>query len=76
MAGASGGSRDNIPDYETADLNTRAFHVGAFGALWKEALREEDVSLQQAEPADDEAAVMVDFLCTPEIAAELKAVCR
>ncbi|KAL7988675.1 hypothetical protein Chor_007594 [Crotalus horridus] len=75
MAGASTGSRDNIPDYETADLNTRAFHVGAFGALWKEALREEDVSLQQAEPADDVAAVMEDFLCTSEIAAELKAVC-
>ncbi|XP_026574176.1 snRNA-activating protein complex subunit 3 [Pseudonaja textilis] len=75
MAGASLGSRNNIPDYETVDLNTRAFHVGAFGALWKESLRQEDVSLQQEEPADDEAAVMEDFLCTPEIAAELKAVC-
>lgn len=76
MAGSSTGSRNNIPDYETVDLNTRAFHVGAFGSLWKEALRQEDVSLQQAEPVDDEAAVMEDFLCTPEIAAELKAVCR
>ncbi|XP_058027428.1 snRNA-activating protein complex subunit 3 isoform X3 [Ahaetulla prasina] len=75
MAGSSTGSRNNIPDYETVDLNTRAFHVGAFGSLWKEALLQEDVSLQQAEPADDEAAVMEDFLCTPEIAAELKAVC-
>ncbi|KAG8130541.1 hypothetical protein E2320_017219 [Naja naja] len=75
MAGTSSGSRNNIPDYETVDLNTRAFHVGAFGILWKEALSQEDVSLQQAEPADDEAAVMEDFLCTPEIAAELKAVC-
>ncbi|XP_070791647.1 snRNA-activating protein complex subunit 3 isoform X3 [Pituophis catenifer annectens] len=75
MAGSSTGSRSNIPDYETVDLNTRAFHVGAFGSLWKEALRQQDVSLQQAEPADDEAAVMEDFLCTPEIVAELKAVC-
>ncbi|ETE67125.1 snRNA-activating protein complex subunit 3, partial [Ophiophagus hannah] len=75
MAGTSSGSRNNIPNYETVDLNTRVFHVGAFGALWKEALRQEDVSLQQAETADDEAAVMEDLLCTPEIAAELKAVC-
>ncbi|XP_070598644.1 snRNA-activating protein complex subunit 3 [Erythrolamprus reginae] len=75
-ASSSSGSRNNnIPDYETVDLNSRAFHVGTFGALWREALRQEDVSLQQAEPADDEAAVMEDFACTPEIAAELKAVC-
>ncbi|XP_032070298.1 snRNA-activating protein complex subunit 3 isoform X2 [Thamnophis elegans] len=76
MAGTSTGFRNNVPNYETVDLNSRAFHVGGFGALWKEALRQEDVSLQQAEPEDDEAAVMEDFLCTPEIAAELKAVCR
>ncbi|XP_053147095.1 snRNA-activating protein complex subunit 3 [Hemicordylus capensis] len=78
MAGSSGsaGSGDNIPHYETAELNTQIFHVGSFGALWKKSLREEDLSLQQAVSADCEDAVVADdFDCTPEVAAALRAVC-
>ncbi|XP_061486263.1 snRNA-activating protein complex subunit 3 isoform X3 [Rhineura floridana] len=79
MAGScSGGARcrNNMPEYETTDLNTQVLHVRSFGALWKANLREEDLSLEQAVPADEDAAVAEDFHCTPEIAAELRAVCR
>ncbi|XP_066472758.1 snRNA-activating protein complex subunit 3 [Tiliqua scincoides] len=75
MAGSGGGSQDNVPQYGTEDLYSRALHVGAFGALWREALGQEDLSLQQALPVDDDAAVAQDFSCPPEVAAELRAVC-
>uniref|UniRef100_A0A8D0DMI8 snRNA-activating protein complex subunit 3 n=1 Tax=Salvator merianae TaxID=96440 RepID=A0A8D0DMI8_SALMN len=71
----SAGPRTNIPEYETAELNTKVFHVGSFGALWKEKLREADLSLQCEEPEDEDAALVEEFKCTPEIAAELRTVC-
>nr|XP_034996741.1 snRNA-activating protein complex subunit 3 isoform X1 [Zootoca vivipara] len=70
-------SRSDIPEYETPELNTRLLHVGTFGDLWKERLREAELSLQPEAPADEEDAALVQELgCTPEVAAELRAVCR
>nr|XP_028568389.1 snRNA-activating protein complex subunit 3 isoform X2 [Podarcis muralis] len=83
MAGCSSSSngsasrRSDIPEYETPELNTRLLHVGTFGDLWKERLREAELSLQPEAPADeDDAALVQELGCTPEIAAELRAVCR
>uniref|UniRef100_A0ABM5FS04 snRNA-activating protein complex subunit 3 n=1 Tax=Pogona vitticeps TaxID=103695 RepID=A0ABM5FS04_9SAUR len=81
MAASSGGSsggtgsESNIPEYETPELNTRVFHVGSFGALWKSELRPEDLSLQAA-AADSDEAVAEELSCPPELAAELRTVCR
>ncbi|XP_053227870.1 snRNA-activating protein complex subunit 3 isoform X3 [Podarcis raffonei] len=83
MAGCSSSSngsasqRSDIPEYETPELNTRLLHVGTFGDLWKERLREAELSLQPEAPADeDDAALVQELGCTPEVAAELRAVCR
>ncbi|XP_044283822.1 snRNA-activating protein complex subunit 3 [Varanus komodoensis] len=76
MAGSDAGRSSDIPDYETVELNSRVLHVASIAALWKERLRPEELSLQQAVLADDDAAVAEDLNCTPEIAAELRAVCR
>ncbi|XP_072815498.1 snRNA-activating protein complex subunit 3 isoform X2 [Vicugna pacos] len=78
----------NFPEYELPELNTRAFHVGAFGELWRGRLRGEgDLSLKEPQapalPGDQEvadsgledAAVARDLGCSLGAAAELRAVC-
>lgn len=76
MAGSSGSCDAHIPQFETAELNTRVFHVGSFGALWRKALPEDETSLQKAVLVDEDAAVAQEFHCTPEVASELRALCR
>nr|BAG56830.1 unnamed protein product [Homo sapiens] len=47
----SGSGGCNFPEYELPELNTRAFHVGAFGELWRGRLRgarDLDCSLEAA----------------------------
>ncbi|EPY78374.1 snRNA-activating protein complex subunit 3 [Camelus ferus] len=94
--GGMGGRQDpipnsggcNFPEYELPELNTRAFHVGAFGELWRGRLRGEgDLSLKEPQapalPGDQEvadsgledAAVARDLGCSLGAAAELRAVC-
>lgn len=96
MCSALGDSQDplprsggcNFPEYELPELNTRAFHVGAFGELWRDRLRGEgDLSLKEppasalsgrrgvADPGREDAAVARDLGCSLEAAAELRAVC-
>ncbi|XP_059512610.1 snRNA-activating protein complex subunit 3 isoform X2 [Myotis daubentonii] len=83
---SSGGC--NFPEYEMPELNTRAFHVGAFGELWRDRLRGQgDLSLKEppaselpgqgevADPGWDDAAVARDLGCDLEAATELRAVC-
>nr|XP_020144936.1 snRNA-activating protein complex subunit 3 isoform X2 [Microcebus murinus] len=78
----------NFPEYELPELNTRAFHVGGFGELWRGRLRGAgDLSLREpptpalpgrGEVADsdrEDAAVARDLGCSLEAAAELRAVC-
>ncbi|KAJ6669519.1 hypothetical protein lerEdw1_000067, partial [Lerista edwardsae] len=75
-SGGSGvGSEDSFPQYETEELYSRVLHVGSVGVLWREALGQQDLSLQEVVPVDDDAAVAEDFNCTPEVVAELRAVC-
>ncbi|KAM6169816.1 snRNA-activating protein complex subunit 3 isoform 3-T3 [Rhynchocyon petersi] len=82
------GSSCNFPEYELPELNTRAFHVGTFGELWRGRLRgADDLSLKEpqapalpgfrgcADSAGEDAAVARDLGCSLEAAAELKAVC-
>uniref|UniRef100_G1PWC9 snRNA-activating protein complex subunit 3 n=1 Tax=Myotis lucifugus TaxID=59463 RepID=G1PWC9_MYOLU len=83
---SSGGC--NFPEYEMPELSTRAFHVGAFGELWRDRLRGQgDLSLKEppaselpgqggvADPGWDDAAVARDLGCDLEAATELRAVC-
>ncbi|XP_032162455.1 snRNA-activating protein complex subunit 3 isoform X3 [Mustela erminea] len=78
----------NFPDYELPELNTRAFHVGAFGQLWRGRLRgERDLSLKEPQASalpgsqgvtdwgQEDAAVAGDLGCSLEAAAELRTVC-
>uniref|UniRef100_A0A7M4FQV4 snRNA-activating protein complex subunit 3 n=1 Tax=Crocodylus porosus TaxID=8502 RepID=A0A7M4FQV4_CROPO len=66
------------PEYETPELCTRVFPVGAVGALWRERLPAADLSLAQRDGDGDEAAAVVaaELGCPPDTAAELRAVCR
>ncbi|KAM9207275.1 snRNA-activating protein complex subunit 3 isoform 2-T2 [Dugong dugon] len=78
----------NFPEYELPELNTRAFHVGAFGELWRGRLRgADDLSLKEPpapalpglrgddDSAREDAAVARDLGCSLEAAAELRTVC-
>ncbi|XP_044776509.1 snRNA-activating protein complex subunit 3 isoform X3 [Neomonachus schauinslandi] len=78
----------NFPEYELPELNTRAFHVGAFGELWRGRLRREgDLSLKEPQAAalpgshgvadwgQEDAAVARDLGCSLEAATELRTVC-
>uniref|UniRef100_A0A452RAK5 snRNA-activating protein complex subunit 3 n=1 Tax=Ursus americanus TaxID=9643 RepID=A0A452RAK5_URSAM len=84
---SSSGS-SNFPEYELPELNTRTFHVGAFGELWRGRLRGEgDLSLKEpqasalpgrqgvADWGQEDAAVARDLGCSLEAAAELRTVC-
>ncbi|XP_055488619.1 snRNA-activating protein complex subunit 3 [Leucoraja erinacea] len=44
-ASASVSGHDHVPDYELIDVNTKAFNVGSFGALWREKLKKTDMAL-------------------------------
>lgn len=78
----------NFPEYELPELNTHAFHVAAFGELWRGRLRGEgDLSLKEppapappgaggvTDSGSEDAAVARDLGCSLETAAELRAVC-
>ncbi|XP_012876212.1 PREDICTED: snRNA-activating protein complex subunit 3 [Dipodomys ordii] len=72
----------NFPEYEFPELNTRAFHVGAFGELWRGRLRGAgDLSLREpptlgvADSDLEDVAVARDLGCSLDAAAELRAVC-
>lgn len=84
----SGSGSSNFPEYELPELNTRTFHVGAFGELWRGRLRGEgDLSLKEpqasalpgsqgvADWGQEDAAVARDLGCSLEAAAELRTVC-
>lgn len=64
------------PDYEAAEVYTRAFRVGALGRGWRRHLGPPDLSLAGEAAADAEAAVAAELGCAAETAAELRAVCR
>ncbi|XP_050013427.1 snRNA-activating protein complex subunit 3 [Alexandromys fortis] len=80
-------SHGSFPEYELPELHTRAFHVGAFGELWRGRLGARDLSLSEpqaaGQPADrgssdnslEDAAVARDLGCSLEAAAELRVVC-
>lgn len=66
------------PDYEAAELYTRAFRVGGLGRRWRQQLGPPDLSLtaEDAAAAEADAAAAAELGCTAETAAELRAVCR
>ncbi|XP_053788290.1 snRNA-activating protein complex subunit 3 isoform X1 [Vidua chalybeata] len=64
------------PDYESAELYTRSFRVGALGLSWRRLLGPPDLSLAAAaEEEEVDAAVAAALGCAPGTAAELRAVC-
>ncbi|XP_043917292.1 snRNA-activating protein complex subunit 3 [Protopterus annectens] len=68
----------NIPDFEESSrINTNVFHVGSFGALWKEKLLPRDFSLDdtEMEEEEDEENVVQELGCSSATAAELEVVC-
>ncbi|XP_014391924.1 PREDICTED: snRNA-activating protein complex subunit 3-like [Myotis brandtii] len=83
---SSGGC--NFPEHKKPELNTRAFHVGAFGELVRDRLRGQgDLSLKEPRATGiraawarrgrrgwDDAAVARDLGCDLEAGTELKAV--
>lgn len=66
------------PDYEAAELYTRAFHLGTLGRCWRQQLGPADLSLAAEAAAAEaaEAAVAAELGCAEETVAELRAVCR
>ncbi|XP_074851026.1 snRNA-activating protein complex subunit 3 [Carettochelys insculpta] len=79
MAGSSEWASRGVPEYEVSELYTRVFHLGSFGALWKESLLKADLAVQKAKAEEERAAAAAaaaeELGCTPEIAAELTTVC-
>ncbi|XP_030050016.1 snRNA-activating protein complex subunit 3 isoform X2 [Microcaecilia unicolor] len=68
--------RDEVPEYEVKEQNSKVLHVEAVGRLWRARLSARDFSLQEnEEPESDLAAVAQDLGCTLDTAAELKQVC-
>ncbi|XP_063996703.1 snRNA-activating protein complex subunit 3 isoform X4 [Pogoniulus pusillus] len=63
------------PDYEAAELYTRAFQVGALGHCWRQQLEPPDLSLAAETAAKTDAAVAEELGCAADTAAELRAVC-
>ncbi|XP_017693408.1 PREDICTED: snRNA-activating protein complex subunit 3 [Lepidothrix coronata] len=66
------------PEYESAELCTRAFRVGALGRGWRRQLGPPDLSLAAAQEEKEETdeAVAAELGCAADTAAELRAVCR
>ncbi|NXY87663.1 SNPC3 protein, partial [Alcedo cyanopectus] len=65
----------SAPDYEAAELYTRAFRVGAFGRAWRQQLEPPELSLAAEVTAEADAAVAAELGCAVATAAELRAVC-
>ncbi|KAF4802922.1 snRNA-activating protein complex subunit 3 [Turdus rufiventris] len=72
---AAAAAAAEAPDYEAAELYTRAFRVGALGLGWRRLLGPPDLSLAEEEAEEADAAVAAALGCTPSTAAELRAVC-
>ncbi|KAJ7406273.1 snRNA-activating protein complex subunit 3 [Willisornis vidua] len=65
-----------VPEYESAELCSRAFRVGAVGRGWRQQLGPLDLSLaEEDEEADPDTAVAAELGCGQDTAAELRAVC-
>ncbi|XP_069482152.1 snRNA-activating protein complex subunit 3 [Ambystoma mexicanum] len=73
------GEQCTVPEYEVQDMNTKTFHVGLFGKLWREALQPRDYSLQSEEEEENGEAedplVSEELSCNMDTAAELRLVC-
>ncbi|XP_005155041.2 snRNA-activating protein complex subunit 3 [Melopsittacus undulatus] len=63
------------PDYEAAELYTRAFRVGALGRCWMQHLGPPDLSLAAEAAADEDAAIVAELGCEVEMVPELQEVC-
>ncbi|XP_061230655.1 snRNA-activating protein complex subunit 3 [Neopsephotus bourkii] len=63
------------PDYEAAELYTRAFRVGALSRCWMQHLGPPDLSLAAEAAADEDAAVVAELGCEVEMVPELQEVC-
>lgn len=69
-------STSNIPEYEYADVNTKAFHVGSFRSEWLSRLTPRDVSFQLRDEDAFDADFAKEMGIGAETMAELKSVCR
>ncbi|KAG7260988.1 hypothetical protein CRUP_016935 [Coryphaenoides rupestris] len=67
---------DNVPDYEYVDVNTKAFHVGAFRDLWLERLKPSDYSHKEEADEEFELSLAGELSLSAETVSDLKAICR
>lgn len=74
--GGSEADRENIPDYEYIDVNTKAFHIGAFRDLWLERLKPADYSYKEEEDDVFEADFAKELGLDAETVNTLKSICR
>ncbi|KAL4640459.1 snRNA-activating protein complex subunit 3 [Arapaima gigas] len=66
---------DNVPTYECVDKNTKAFHVGAFGGLWRERLVPAFYCYQDPEEDAENARLARDLGVSEETVEELRVIC-
>ncbi|XP_030326781.1 snRNA-activating protein complex subunit 3 [Strigops habroptila] len=74
-AAAAAAAAGAAPDYEAAELYTRAFRVGALGGCWRRHLGPPDLSLAAEAAADEDAAVVAELGCEVAMVPELQEVC-
>ncbi|NXD73626.1 SNPC3 protein, partial [Eolophus roseicapillus] len=67
---------EGAPDYEAAEMYTRAFRVGALGRCWMQHLGPPDLSLAAEAATDEDASVVAELGCEMEMVPELQEVCR
>ena len=66
----------NIPEYEYADVNTKAFHIGSFRNEWLKRLKPSSYSYEREDEDTFDANFAKDMGISAETMADLKVVCR
>lgn len=74
--GGTNAGNENVPVYEHAGVNSKAFHLGSFRDLWLSVLKAEDYSFQQTPAAVEDARCVEDMGITQETLHELQTICR
>uniref|UniRef100_UPI00398F1055 snRNA-activating protein complex subunit 3 n=1 Tax=Pristiophorus japonicus TaxID=55135 RepID=UPI00398F1055 len=73
---ASASSSGRFPEYEQMDVNTKVFHVGSFGSLWREKLDKAYLGLEEEEQEEAVGQQLAAQLSLPlDMVDELQMVC-
>lgn len=66
----------NIPEYEYADVNTTAFHIGSFRNEWLNRLKPSNYSYHWEDESTFDANFSKETGISGETLTELKSICR